>query len=251
MKLVKDKIVDSYGDSSIHWVISEEIKNIKEGSYLVKGSYGWDCYDADGRRIDIGFASNKKDAIEKVYAYSLFVDELEAEKLREEQEKQKKFDIAKQFAEFKKNELELGDGDKYYYEGQFIEVEMSGISKCNNIIDYFESVYLYGGVQKHKGKIEQVIELSNDEYDAFVESFWHGEVPKKLEPLLAGKGGNNSDNEMLKGLSFDEVFGNKSFEKIWHDSNYELLSAVVSKGRKAIMINSQGYDYARYIAFAV
>ena len=222
MKLVKDKIVDSYGDSSIHWVISEEIKNIKEGSYLVKGSYGWDCYDADGRRIDIGFASNKKDAIEKVYAYSLFVDELEAEKLREEQEKQKKFDIAKQFAEFKKNELELGDGDKYYYEGQFIEVEMSGISKCNNIIDYFESVYLYGGVQKHKGKIEQVIELSNDEYDAFVESFWHG-----------------------------EVFGNKSFEKIWHDSNYELLSAVVSKGRKAIMINSQGYDYARYIAFAV
>lgn len=250
MKLVKNKIVDSYGDSSIQWVISEEIKNIDEGSYLEKGSYSWECYSVDNKRIDIGFASNKKDAIEKVYAYSLMIDELKAEELRLQAEEDKKREIARQFAEFKKNELALGD-DRFFMVGQFIEVEMSGMSKHNNIVDYFESVYLYGGVQKHNGKIEQVIELSNDEYDEFVESFWDGDVVDKLKPLLGDKGGNHSDNPMLEGLSFDEVFGNESFKRIWHESSYELLSAVVSKGKKAIMINSQGHDYARYIAFAV
>lgn len=246
MKFIKQNV-----DGAVQWVIDEEVKNIEAGSYLVKGSYGWDCYSAKNRRIDIGFASNKKDAIERVYAYSLFVDELEAEKLRLEAEENKKHEIAKQFAEFKKNELALGDGDRYFGVGEFIEVEMSGMSKHNNIVDYFESVYIYGGVKKHAGKIEQVIELSNEEYDQFVESFWHGEVVEKMKPLLGDKGGNHSDNELLQGLGFDEVFGNKSFEKIWYDSSYELLSAVVSKGKKAIMVNSQGHDYARYIGFAV
>ena len=250
MKFIKESFESDWGSKKVHWIIDEDIKHVVEGAYIVKGAYQWDFYNGS-RRVDVGYASKKSDMIAKIYEYSESIDIYNAEQEIEQAKKDHKNNVAKQFGEFKKMELSLGDGNRFFKVGEFVDAMMCQMSKNSNIVDYYESVYLYSPEVKVKARIEKVIELSNSEYDEYINNFFSGEVVDKLAIEFKGVGGNDSDSEMLKGIGFDGIMSNDRLKKEWFDSNFELVIAVVSDGKKAILVNPHGYDYARYVMFAI
>lgn len=248
MKLSKNVVVDSFGDNEIRWMIQEDIKHVGAGAWIMKaGSHGWKAYDADGKWIlGIGYKSKKSSMIEALYEYSEMVQNGIDEDARLEAEQDNQYRIEKAYGEFKKLEVCMVKDDNEYNVDDLIQVEMSNMSKANSVSDHFSSLYKWAKVVKVNAKVVNVIEISNADYDVFIDDFYNNAVNE----LLIG-GGCASDDKAFEGLEFMEIINNKDLMEKWRESSYELVNMVVSKGRKSIVVNPEGYKYPRYIGFAV
>ena len=251
MKLVKKNVVNQYGDSEVHWMIAEDIKHIVSGGWIVRvGSYGWKAFDGDGKWISsIGYVSKKSAMIEALYEHSEMIQNGIDDELRKEAEQAKNYALEKAYGEFKKLEVCMVNDENEYKVGDLIDVEMSNMSKASSVSDHFASLYSWAKVVKNKAKVINVIELSNDEYDSFIDDFYGSEGALKVNEMLVG-GGCASDDKVFDGLEFMEILNNKDLLAKWRESSYELVNMVVSKGRKSIVVNPEGYKYVRYMGFA-
>lgn len=251
MKLVKQNVVGQYGDNEVHWMIQEDIKHIVGGWIKKCGSHGWKAFDGDGKWIlGIGYASNKKAMIEALYEHSEMIQNGIEEDARLEAEEDKKRAVEKAYGEFKKLELLMAKDEKEFVVDSVIEVEMGSMSKPSHVADYFESLYSWASVSRGNAKVKKVIELSNEDYDVYIEDFWSGDVAKKVNDEFVG-GGSASDAKELDGVDFMEILNNPKLMEIFRNSSYEIVNVIVSKNRKAVVVNPEGYNYPRYIGFAV
>lgn len=253
MKLVKNNVVGAFGDKQVRWMIQEDIKHIVSGGWVIKcGSHGWKAFDGDGKWVlGIGYKNSKKAIIEAIYEYSDLVQKGIEEDARLEAEEDKKRAVEKAYGEFKKLELLMGgDENKEFKVGDFIQVDMGSMSKPNNIADYFESLYSWARVNRVNAKIEKVIELSNEDYDIFIEDFWSGCVAQMVNAQFVG-GGSASDAKELDGADYMSIVNKPELMEIFRNSSYEIVNVIVSKNRKPIVVNPEGYNYPRYVGFAV
>ena len=226
MKLYKSVVEGYHGAKIIHWNIAEAIDGIVSGGYLVKEGNYWVGYDGDDSIIPIRYNQKlKKGLIEAIIEYSA---ELSNGVIDDEKAKENSEMLIDAFSEFKL--LELKHGVHIDYEvGQMIDIQYSNRNKPCSMYFHFRDIYEFPEESKVvKGLIEKVVYLSNYDFDIYVEDLWECDVAQYMKDELRGLGGN------MEG-----------------DEHVECVVAVVSRGRKAIMVNPQGFDYARYVSVAV
>jgi len=112
----------------------------------------------------------------------------------------------------------------------------------------------YGDLGKHREYIENwrytkclVIEeifLSQPHYDRFINDLLSD------RNWLKGKGGTGSDATGLREVNNIWEYTKEELE-IWKEKAYNICVAIVAENRETILVNPEGYPYARYVAFLV
>ena len=250
MKFIKKNVADIYGYMEVRWYIDESIEHIADGGYIIKNGSSWNAYDGNGKWLPIGNPRKKEWCIEALYDYSKAIQNGIDDRQAEEDAYMRKNALERAYGEFKKIEVCMAKDENVYNVGDMINIELGSFSKPNSVADYFGVIYSYDNARKCVAKVINVIEIENSEYDIWIDDFYSGEVVEKIDGLLIG-GGNASDNDIFEGVSMNSIFNNEHLMKVWNDSNYELVNVIVSKGRKSIMVNPEGFSYVRYMGFAV
>lgn len=241
----KEVIIDRIykGSKEIRWYFNNT-KYLPSG-YAIKESYCWNCYDNEDNLLTrFDYCSrlhSKKDVIEWIINYDEYYE------YQLEKEKEEKIAEKNEYLTRKMLENALTNSFKQHYNDshtlnvdEFIDLHLCNISKPCNIGE----AILYG-TRKVRGKIAKLIKLNNNEYDELITSFYSA----KRELFNSRLGGNFSDDERLEGYTFNNILHDNKLKKIWEETNYELLHAIISDNRKTLYVNTQGYEYIRYIGY--
>ena len=96
-------------------------------------------------------------------------------------------------------------------------------------------------------EIENIINISNQDYDFFVNNLLT-KFDGPLASLLDYRGGNTSDYHNPEQMK-DDYFGYlEEANKPEYDPR-SLGTLITSQNRVSIVVDPQGYDYARYVGF--
>jgi len=97
------------------------------------------------------------------------------------------------------------------------------------------------------GKIVHTVNITDAEFDAACDSLYNN---YKEEWILSGemKGGIYSDDPRLDGYTWLEIDGNKELTKIFMDTANSLIQIAIAPNRRPLIINTEGYNYPRYVA---
>lgn len=111
-------------------------------------------------------------------------------------------------------------------------------NKCQQLDEYIEQIE---ETAMHRAVINRIVQLTDADYDA-----WTQELLSSQE-WLAEMGGSDStaplrDVENWWNYSEDE-------QKAYRAEAYNLSILVYAPNRSAILVNPQGYNYARYVGF--
>ena len=223
MKLSKNVVVNSIGAEKIHWMIKDELKGIVSGGWLLKDGNYWYGFDGNGVQIPLKYNQRKKQDL--IDAINEHVENLNDGSFDIEREKINQSKRCYAYAEYKlveyKNSLSV-----VYKEQDIIDIDFFCRNKQDSLGYYFEEVYNYPEqIKKMKGCIEKVIRLNPNEYDEYIEDLWSSDVAFKLKKELVDMGGSG----VADGV--DVVF----------------LVAIVADNKKSLLVNPEGFDYARYI----
>lgn len=92
------------------------------------------------------------------------------------------------------------------------------------------------------GKVEKVLSLTAEEYDEFANNLMAS------NPSLGG-GGSASDHPLITDDLFKRSLSDWTAEQqaAWRTTSYVLVTVVQAPGRETFVVDSQGYDYARYV----
>lgn len=227
MKLKKNIVVNAIGAKNIHWMIKDALHGIVSGGWLVKDGDYWYGFDGDGVQIPLRYNQRKKSDL--IEAISEYAENSKNGVVDEEKRKEEEANKAYNFAEFKLMEFKSSSNVEYK-ENDIIDIEVHVWNKPYSLGCHFEVMYKYPNeLVKSKGFVEKVINVEPEELDDYIENFYDGDVAVKLKPELKGMGGSGDIH------GFDVIY----------------LVAVIAKGRKPLLINPEGFDYARYIALVV
>ena len=244
MKLVKENCVSQYGENLVKWWLKEGTKHLPS-LYIMKSGYNWCAYDENDKLIYDSLCADlrlKKHAVEWLKSY----DDNKDIEIAEEKAERAEYD-AKQ-AELKRLEDEYNESFKKDVDvnfnakvGDVIRVKMFSLSKLNSLGD----AYAYGVEYKYQpvssnAKIEEIKNISQDEYDKFVDSFYDSSLANSFSG-----GGTYIDNaEINKYKSYMEL---PEHLREYYDKNcHDLVTIVIADKRQPIVVNPHGYQYVRY-----
>lgn len=120
----------------------------------------------------------------------------------------------------------------------FASVRYPSLNKCDQIEEYLEQTESY----LQRTLITEIITLSDEDYNQFTHSFLAN------QDWLKDKGGTNSSYESPTAKTYEQLCSNpKELEK-WRAASY-LDGLLVTDGKNYVVVDPQGYDYARYVGF--
>lgn len=234
--------------------------------YAVKCAYDYDIFDAEGNRFWLGQYESPR-TLKDVKAWIANYDaKKDAEIAEEEAEReQKRIEAEKWKADMKAVDDEwMSEAEPMSVEvDQIIRVQMCNMSKPNSMGDAFVAYpgaeSYYGAVSNGNGKIVHVTHITNEEFDAAVTDLYSNfkkewlKLDGEQEHEFGGGyiGGHASDAESLQGLSFDEIFGVEGEatgkKQLFQNTAYAMVHAIVAPNRRVMLVNTEGYGYARYV----
>lgn len=93
-----------------------------------------------------------------------------------------------------------------------------------------------------QAKIVKVVQLTHEDYQAFIYSFLNN------QEWLAGEGGSGSHYVSEKyGNDWDKLFSNELETKKWRRECYEISVLVTDGNSHYVLANPEGHNYARYV----
>lgn len=127
----------------------------------------------------------------------------------------------------------------------FLDVLLPSLNKNNTIEEYTEQRES-GNYAIVRGKVTDRAKLTAEQYDVFVQNLLEN------VPWLAGKGGCGSTADLPEetdDLDFFKLTPDQ--QAAWKAGVYSLFVEVSAPGRETVYIDPQGFEYARYLGFAV
>lgn len=249
MKFRKETVDTKYGDKMTKWWLDGGTKHLPT-IYMLKGGYDWRVYDENDEMIKESLWAKlrtKKDAIEWIQGYDQAIDESIANEARLESERLKENAIIRE-EEQAYNESFIKDVDVVFDKkvGDFINVQMFSLSKLNSFGDGASFNKRYGRqLKSSSAKIEHIKEVSQSEYDEFVFDFYGC----SLSNSFSG-GGTAIDNKEIEG--YDSYFElPPELREFYNNNCYELVTVVIAKNRKPVVVNPQGFTYIRYAGLVI
>jgi hypothetical protein len=246
------------GSVEIRWWFNEGTKYLPP-VYAIKECYSWEIYDADGECYTNGLGyygalRSKEDA----KAYIENYDKEEDARLKGIEEEE-----AKRFAEWEERKaLENEYLEAYIAPSKgkdvkaddIIKVVSCGASKVSDIGEALK--YINENSYVVNAKIVKVIEVNDEEYERFAKRTLCNddifEYYKNEDGSFAG--GSYSDDPAFDDIpdgEFYKIMNNPKLREIFNNTRVEVLNAIVCEGRNNIYVNTEGYGYARYLAFDV
>ena len=240
IKLRKNRL-DEY---RVAHVFDEGTKYLKAGIYFTK-HYGYSPHQPDGGYFpNDQHLSTLKDVKQWIADYDDYEDARLAAKAEEEAIEQAKYDAeraAEQAAtDAMKNVIDVAP---VVAVDDFVEIMMGRFSKPNLAGEGLVKA------DKYNAKVVKIINITNEEFDAAADGLYHN-FPNEL--LIGSKGGFESADPRIKDLTYDQVFGTGQDQnkRIFRETMYVRVHAVVAPNRQVLYVNTEGYDYVRYVAIA-
>jgi len=254
IKLRKDR-VDEYRVR--HWF--DAGTNHLPAVYAVKHHY-YDIYDAEGNRYNwdkYGGMRTLKAVKEWIAAYDAIEDaRIAAKKAKEEREESER--KARRDSELNSTEVwKMSVRNPLDVDvDSMVDVKVPHLNKNETIGEFAVQLNSSSDYSKHRGKVVAKIELTNEEYDKFIVSLMdNSDLYLRNDPRPAPMegwntvGGAQSDDPRLDTV--EELWNmTDELSKIWFDTSYLLLHAVTAPNRQTFFVDTSGYNYARYVAFA-
>lgn len=242
------------GSVEVRWWFKEGTKYLP-AVYAIKECYGWEIYDADGDCYTRGLdyysrLRTKADAKAYIEGYDEMIENTKAIEAEEEariiKEYEDRIALEKGYLE---NFLAPNKGIEVKA-GDFIEVVSCGVSKVDNVGEGLK--YVRESSYSVNAKIVKVIEVNEEEYERFARRTLSNdeifEYYKNEDGSYAG--GCESEDPRLDNVeNFFEISNDPELKEIFMDTRFEILNAIVCEGRNNIYVNTEGYGYARYLAF--
>lgn len=255
VKFRKEKIenVKYEGDTQVRWWFDAGTKYLP-AVYAVKDGYNWEVYDAEGTRYTrflgyYGSLQTKADA-------KKFIEEYDAgEDARIANEKVKADARLAEFNAMKEREnahmeaflkpakaVDVKAGD-------MIAVYLDNASKAGHIGETLGNILVNGRYEEVQCKVVKVLNVDLVEYEAFCRNTL--DIDSNFDYLMnddeAGSvGGTASDHPDLANITAVDL-GQPDNMQLYRQTMYGLVHAVVCPGRRNVYIDTQGYQYARYL----
>lgn len=121
---------------------------------------------------------------------------------------------------------------------EVVECKFPSLNKCQRLDEYIEQL---DDTKMYRAAINRVVQLTNEDYD-----LWTNDLLDDQE-WLAKMGGSDSTaplREVENWYNYTEAE-----QKLWLAEAYNLAVLVYAPNRPAILVDPQGYDYARYVGF--
>jgi len=203
-----------------------------------------DCFYWTKKSYASGYSNNIR-LLKDVKEYINGLDEMYIEALNEAVAERKAED--EKWAKRKNHEEALNvftSKNSYLPDvGEFLDLKFANLNKNCTVGEYRYEVEK-GDYRTENAKVEKVVTLSTEDYDAFALSLMdHHE--------FLGRGGSGSDDARLEHLE-DVAYHEWTEEEceIYKGTYYNIVTAIVALGRETIYSDAQGHTYARYLAFA-
>lgn len=138
-------------------------------------------------------------------------------------------------------------GDVFIDDAIFPSINKNG--DLEDYIKYYNEDLEENNIKPTKVKVEQVIISDQQEWDlittSFLDSFdfWNKVGGSEISDELA-------EEYKLNESGFNFGSWDETQRKIWAENSYRLVTLVYNKDtQQAIVVNTEGYDYARYVGF--
>lgn len=223
--------------------------------------YYYDVYDAEGNRYTwekYGGLRTLKAVKEWIAAY----DDAEDARIAAEKAEEERIEaewIARRDAEKAATAAFLAPNSNpaRYEVGSMVDIKIPHLNKNETIGEFLTQLESASNHSDGRGKVIAKIELTDEEYDKFAVSLMDSSDKylnneKRPAPMEGYNtvGGSRSDDPRLEGA--ENLFTNPTPEQkeIWFATCYSLLHVVEAPNRNTFFVDTSGYNYARYVAFA-
>ena len=127
--------------------------------------------------------------------------------------------------------------------GQRVWAKFVKLNKNNVLSEYYKECSRVGGWDWSQCRIEKVLEMSAEEYDAFSVSLMHS------RPGFSEYGGSDSDSPYKPNRFFQ--FQSDEEKADWLAKRFLGVILVTAPGREPLAVDPEGYSYARYVGIGV
>jgi hypothetical protein len=252
IKFRKETVKNEFGDSKTRWWFDAGTEFLP-AVYAMKQGYSWEIYDADGKSYTcyLDYFSrlrNRKDVVRFIETYDekekariqAEKDEVETRE-REYKERVEKEDyLAKSFLQPINNPNQYNIGDK-------VKIVSSVFNKECNIGETLYTIFVEERFNTENAEIVGKFEFTNEEFDKFCFEFGHDRNDYPVSEEGNTKGGCYSDDPRLAGMTIYQIMNDKDLKEIFYESSFQLVNVVTAPNRKPIFVNTEGYNYARYV----
>ena len=130
-----------------------------------------------------------------------------------------------------------------FHTGQRVWAKFVKQNKNNMLSEYYKECSRVGGWDWSQCRIEKVLEMSAEEYDAFSVSLMHS------RPGFSEYGGSDSDSPYKPNRFFQ--FQSDEEKADWLAKRFLGVILVTAPGREPLAVDPEGYSYARYVGIGV
>jgi len=128
-------------------------------------------------------------------------------------------------------------GRKIYERGKFIKVQFPRINKNSTLEENREMIAEESRVTL--AFVEKEVTLSKAEYREFTQNLLNNVD-------FLGEGGTDSTFDIPEDMGWSELYADKEKLKAWRAGSFDLVT-IVTDGDNRIVVDAQGYKYARYV----
>jgi hypothetical protein len=248
IKLVK-QMKDEW---TAQYVLANPTKYLKDVVFTGGGTRGYPfyCYDLEGKLVWFNVDGTDKHVPkcdshklsglkEWISTFDETYEQIKAEYDAEQVANQVKYDLQKQAEKLACEEFKKPIESALPNVGDMLKINLSTWNKLNNFGEAVDHL------QERPAKVVAVINVDNSTFDNFIDDCWSLKFDSELPA------GSNSDAPELANVEMKDLYNDKNLMNIWHETCYELVQVVASPNRKHVIINTEGFDYARYIGFPV
>jgi hypothetical protein len=123
----------------------------------------------------------------------------------------------------------------FFYSANFAKLNR------NETIEEYERKCESGDYNDNEIQVVEHWTMTNEQYDSYTQRLLDG------FDFIAGKGGNGSHNESMLREVEDWFDYTEAEKQIWRDGAYAIAVAISAPDRDVIVVDTQGYNYARYV----
>jgi len=258
VKFRKEKIEDRRweGDVEIRWWFDAGTKHLP-AVYAVKEGYGWEIYDAEGNCYTRGLCyysrvRTKAEAKAFIEEYDAAEDAGIAAEKAAEDARIAEYEARKARENALMEAFLVPEAGREVAVGDMIKVNLDHVSKAGNIGESLDNVLINGRFEELPCKVVKVLEVSPEVYEKFARNSLgnDGDFDFLMSDGDEGEtvGGFDNDDPIFENMSRAELSRPENMER-FRKNMYGLVHAVVCPGKRNIYIDTQGYQYARYLGF--
>lgn len=256
VKFRKEKVENKRwdGDVQIQWWFDAGTKYLPS-VYAIKEGYSWEIYDADGNSFTryLGYYSSlrtKAEAKAFIEEYDAAEDARIAAEKVEEDNRIAIYNATKDRENALMEAFLVPESGRRVSVGDMINVKLDHASKSGNIGESLDNVLINGRFEELPCKVVKVLEVSLERYEEFARNSLA--TDGKFEFMMSDEGGTvggfDNDNPIFENMTHAEISQPANMD-LFRSNMYGLIHVVVCPGRRNIYIDTQGYQYARYLGF--